>query len=76
MILLSSRANKNVKVVPFCHSDSQIIPPPNDSQIIFEICKPKPIPFVFISFVVSKKPNTLNSLSMSSDLIPIPVSMT
>ena len=50
--------------------------PPNYSQIFFEICSPKPIPFVLISLVVSKKPKTLKSLSMSSWRIPMPVSMT
>ena len=50
--------------------------PPNAWQIFFEICNPKPIPFVLSSFVVSRKPNNLKSLLKSSFLIPIPVSTT
>jgi hypothetical protein len=54
---------KNVKFEPLSQMDWQKISPPNYSTIFFEICKPKPIPFVLISFVESKKPNNLNNFS-------------
>ena len=71
-----SKAIRKVKFVPLPHSDWTIMSPPNYLQIIYEICKPKPIPYVFISLVASRNPNNLNNFPKSSFLIPVPVSIT
>ena len=65
-----------MKVDPFFHSDSTIMLPPNSHTIFFEILRPKPIPLGFSSFVLSKKPNSLNNFFKSFFLIPTPVSLT
>jgi hypothetical protein len=38
--------------------------------------RPNPIPYVFISLVVSINPNSLKSFSLSFSLIPMPESFT
>ena len=70
------RAKKNVNVVPFCHSETHTISPPNCFTICFEMCRPSPIPFVFNSFVASRNPNSLKSFFWFSSVIPMPVSYT
>ena len=50
--------------------------PPNSLMIFLDICKPRPIPFVFSSFVDCRNPNSLKSFFWSSFLIPHPESLT
>ncbi len=65
-----------MKDVPTCHYDLQTISPPNWLIISLQICNPRPIPFVFNYYVVSKNPNNLKSLVWSLSFIPIPESST
>lgn len=62
--------------VPLPYFDLTPILPPNALTIFSEITSPRPIPYVFICFVFCKHPNSLNSLTLSFFLIPIPESIT
>ena len=65
-----------MKFEPCPFLDLQMMSPSNILIIFFVMWRPRPIPYVFICFVDSRKPNNLNSFGMSSIPIPIPVSFT
>ena len=71
-----SRMKLKKKSDPTPGSDSTSIFPPKEVTIYFEMTSPSPIPLVFCSLVLEIVPNSLNSLSFSSLLIPSPVSRT
>ena len=75
---LRSLASSNLKAnsEPSPHSLSNPMSPLNWKQIYCDILRPRPIPRVFYSSVVSIKPNSLNNFDLSSSLIPLPVSWT
>jgi hypothetical protein len=50
--------------------------PPNALTIFSEITNPRPIPYVFIYLVFYNVPKSLNNLTLSLFLIPIPESIT
>ena len=74
--LLESRHMIKVKVVPWPWVDLQTISPSSICKILLVMCRPSPIPWVLISLLASRKPNSLKSLCISSSLMPIPVSQT
>ena len=65
-----------VNVAPTPYSDSTRIFPSINSQRFLLMASPSPVPVIFRFFLVSTWLNTPNSLSISSGLIPIPVSCT
>lgn len=71
-----SSATTKENSVPTPHLEVHVTSPPNWLIIFFEICSPRPTPLVLSSFVASRNPNSLNNLSWSCFLIPIPVSST
>ena len=71
----SWRTNMNVKVLPIYQVESHCMKPPKCSTKSLEMLRPRPIPCVLISFVVSMNPNIVKSFFISSYCIPTPWSI-
>ena len=70
----SLKMKENVDPLPNSERTQQF--PPNYWVIIFEMWRPRPIPFVFMALLESKKPKSLNNYDWSLCFMPIPVSIT